>query len=201
MILTFRTATTIGDIVIDAVLQWRHQIVAQVSTSPMEDGADITDHVRVLPQGVEVVGIITPTNQKGLAGLVAGPAAALGITEGDRDVEGWLALKALIQNRRRIEIVTRWDTYFVLPIELLADEDVGFGHALKFTMKFLQIETGSVTTTDQIAEGFRDNVGGKVGTDNLGQQQLGAEEPVPIGKGKSKPAVKNPYNATMGKAA
>lgn len=201
MILTFRTPTEIGNVVLDAVLQWRHAIEALVSQSPMEDGADITDHVRVLPQGVEVVAIITPTNQKGLAGLVAGPAAALGITDGNRDVEGYLALKAMVVNRRRIEIVTRYDTYFVLPVGLLADEDVAFGHALKFTMKFLQIETGSVTTTDQIAADLRDSVGGKVGTDNLGQQQLGSAEPVPAGKGKSKPAVVNPWTGTVGKAA
>ena len=196
-----RSRTSIGDIVIDAVLMWRHEVVAQVSNSPIEDGADITDHVRILPQNVEVVGIITPTDQKGLGALVAGPAAALGITAGDRDVEGWLALKALIQNRMRIEIVTRYDTYYVLPVALLADEDAGFGVALKFSMKFMQIETGSVKTTDQIADGLRDHVGGKVGTDNLGQQQLGAEEPVPIGKGKSKPQVVNPWTQAYGAAA
>lgn len=196
-----RSRTSIGDIVIDAVLLWRHQIVAQVSSSPLEDGADITDHVRILPQNVEVVGIITPTDQKGPLALVAGPLAALGVTEADRDIEGWLALKALIQNRMRIEIVTRYDTYWVLPVELLSDEDAGFGVALKFTMKFLQIETGSVKTTDQIAAGLRDNVGGKVGTDNVGQQQLGPVESVPAGKGKSKPQVRNPYTAAFGKAA
>lgn len=196
-----RSRTSIGDIVIDAVLLWRHQIVAQVSSSPIEDGADITDHVRILPQNVEVVGIITPTDQKSPLALVTGPLAALGVTEADRDVEGWLALKALIQNRMRIEIVTRYDTYWVLPVELLSDEDAGFGVALKFTMKFLQIETGSVKTTDQIAAGLRDNVGGKVGTDNVGQQQLGPVESVPAGKGKSKPQVVNPWTAAYGKAA
>lgn len=196
-----RSRTSIGDIVIDAVLLWRHQIVAQVSSSPIEDGADITDHVRILPQNVEVVGIITPTDQKGPLALLAGPAAALGITEADRDIEGWLALKALIQNRMRIEIVTRYDTYWVLPVELLSDEDAGFGVALKFTMKFLQIETGSVKTTDQISADLRDNVGGKVGTDNVGQQQLGPVESVPAGKGKSKPQVVNPWTGAYGKAA
>ena len=62
-----RSRTSIGDVQLDATLRVKHQVVAQVSTSPLEDGAEITDHVRILPQNMEMVGIITPTENTLLA--------------------------------------------------------------------------------------------------------------------------------------
>jgi hypothetical protein len=156
-----------------------------------------SDHVRVMPQGLEIVGIITPDDQKRFAVFDTGPAllSLLRGVRGQRDVEGWQTLKALVKARKRLEITTRYDTYFVLPIELLADEDAGFGLALQFTMKFLQIETGSVRSIDQIAVDMQDSMGGTVGTDNLGRQQLGPEESVPLSKAKPRPTVINPWTA------
>ena len=188
--ITFRNKTSIGDVTVPVILRIKHGVEAQVSTSPLEDGADITDHVRVAPQGVEVVGIVVPTDQSvstigALAGVLGAPT--------ELDVEAWLSLKAMILSRKRIEIVTRYQTYYVLPISLLADEDAGFGMALQFSMRFIEIEQGSVSSIDQIALELQDTIGGKTGTDNLGGQQLGPEEDVPVGKGKSKPIVVNPW--------
>lgn len=202
-----RSKTSLGDIEIDATLKIMHRVQAMISTSPLEDGSDVTDHVRVLPQGVEVVGIIVPTHPSGqirdlatLAGGLGGFASAFGF-DGTRDIEAWQGLKALIKRRRLIEIVTRYDVYRVLPMELIADEDAGFGLALQFTMRFQQIQIGSVRSSDQVAEELRDTVGGKVGGDNLGQQTLGQEEAVPIGKAKVKPRIQNPYTAAYEVAA
>lgn len=195
--ITFRSKTSLGDITVDVILRIKHGVEVQVSTSPLENGADITDHVRVQPQGLEMVGIITPTEQTLLSQVTGGGAgavgAALGLRDGQRDVEGWLGLKALLSARRRIEIVTRYQTYFVLPISLLADEDAGFGMALQFSMRFLEIEQGSVKSLDQIAVDLRDSIGGKTGTDNIGQQQLGAEEDVPLAQAKPRRRVINPF--------
>lgn len=192
-----RSRTSIGDIRIPAVLRIKHEVRAQISAYPLEDGAEVADHVRVLPQGVELLGIITPTDQSLLGQITSAgaPAALVAGTHGELDIEGWQDLKALIRARKRLEIVTRYDTYFVLPLELMADEDAGFGLALQFTMRFVQVETGSVRSLDQIAVDLRDNIGGKVGTDNLGRQQLGPEEDVPAALAKSKPRVVNPWTA------
>lgn len=198
-----RSRTSIGDVVLDATLRVKHQVVAQVSTSPLEDGAEITDHVRILPQNLEMVGIITPTENTLLAqfGPSGGPAAALGIGGGERDVEAWNDLRSLILARKRLEIVTRYQTYFVLPIELLADEDAGFGMALQFTMRFLEIEIGTVESLDGIAADLQDTVAGKTGSDNLGLQQLGDAEAVPANDVKVKPQVVNPWTGAVGAAA
>jgi hypothetical protein len=202
-----RSKTSLGDIEIDATLKIMHRVQAQVSTSPLEDGADVADHVRLLPQNVEVVGIIVPTHPSGqvrdlasLAGGLGGFAGVFGF-DGTRDIEAWQGLKALIRRRKLIEIVTRYDVYRVLPTELLADEDAGFGLALQFTMRFQQIQIGTVRSSDAIAEDLQDTVGGKVGGDNLGQQTLGGEESVPAGKAKVKPRVANPYTAAYEVAA
>lgn len=198
-----RSKTSIGDVVLDATLRVKHQIVAQVSTSPLEDGVDITDHVRILPQNMEIVGIITPTENTLLAqfGPNGGPAAALGISGGERDVEAWNDLTSLILARKRLEIVTRYKTYFVLPIELLADEDAGFGMALQFTMRFLEIEIGTVESLDGVADLLKDTVAGKTGSDNLGLQQVGDPETVPANDAKPKPQIVNPWTGSVGVAA
>ena len=198
-----RSRTSIGDVQIDATLRVKHQVVAQVSTSPLEDGAEITDHVRILPQNMEMVGIITPTENTLLAqlGPTGGPAAALGVAGGERDVEAWNDLRALILARKRLEIVTRYQTYFVLPIELLADEDAGFGMALQFTMRFLEIEIGTVESLDGVAVDLQDTVAGKTGSDNLGLQQLADPEEVPANDAKVKPQVVNPWTGAVGNAA
>lgn len=198
----FRSKTSLGDIEIDATLRIKHQVAVQVSTSPIEDGADITDHVREVPQGLEVVGIIVPISPTGQIRSVADALGGLGgLTavfgyEGTRDIEAWQALKALIKRKKRIEVVTRYDTYNVLPIELLADEDAGFGLALQFSMRLLEIEIGTVQSLDAIAPDLQDGVGGTAGSDNLGQQSLGDEEEIPAGKAKSKPIVVNPWTSS-----
>ncbi len=216
--ITFRKKQRIGgdklSVTVDVVLRIKHGVEAQVSTSPLEEGADITDHVRVLPQGVEVVGIVVPRDQTnvvaglasggGLAGLGGGLGnigALLGLGEDQRDIEAWMTLKAMIAAREPIEVVTRYQVYFVLPIVLLADEDAGFGQALQFSMRFIEIERGAVNSLDQIAVELRDTVGGKTGTDNLGGQQLGAEEAVDPALAKSKPRVVNPWTAAYEVAA
>lgn len=202
-----RTKTSLGDLEIDAVLRIKHQMVVQVSTSPIEDGADITDHVREVPQGVEILGIIVPIHPSGqfrsladVAGGLGGFTAMFGY-EGSRDVEAWQALKALIKRKKRIEVVTRYDTYFILPTELMADEDAGFGLALQFSMKLIEIEIGTVQNLDQIALELQDSVGGASGTDNLGQQSLGDEEAIADADGKRKPSVVNPWTAAYEVAA
>jgi hypothetical protein len=204
--ITVRSKTSLGDITIDAVLRIKHGVRAQVSAYPLEEGAEISDHVRDLPQNLELVGIITPTVQSMIGQLTGDTVGGLGgvaalLSGGNRDAEGWLALKALIRRRKRLEIVTRYDTYYLLPVELLADEDAGFGKALQFTMRFVEVELGSVKSLDQIAVELRDSVGGKSGTDSFGQQTLGPPEPVPVGKAKAKPAIKNPWSSAYEVAA
>lgn len=193
-----RSKTSLGDVELDATMRIKHAARVEVSMIPLEDGADITDHVRFVPQGLEMIGIITPLNPSGrvrtpqdvLASF--GPLSELFGFYGTRDIEAWQALKALIKRKRRIEVVTRYDTYFVLPQELLADEDSGFGLALQFSMRLIEIEIGTVRQLDQIALDLQDSVAGTTGSDNLGQQTLGDEESVG-GRTKSKPYVVNPW--------
>lgn len=200
-----RSKTSIGDITIDATLRISHRVVAEVTQQPIEEGADIADHMRLMPQGLEIVGIIVPDDPSILAsgGTFGENAEATarnlfrvpGLASEARDVEAWQNLKALIRARKRLEIVTRYDTYFILPIELIADEDAGFGTALQFTMRFMEVEIGSVRSLDNIDDALKDTVGGKVGGDNLGQQTLGGEEEVQAGKQtKPKPKVVNSFN-------
>ena len=207
-----RSRTSIGDIRLDATLRISHRVVAEVTQQPVEEGADIADHMRLMPQNLEVVGVIVPddpsllatggTTTENLQGTLQNTLSVPGLASAARDVEAWTALKALIRARKRLEIVTRYDTYFILPLELLADEDAGFVTALQFTMRFLEIEVGTVKTLDNIDDALKDTVGGKVGGDNLGQQTLGGEEEIQAGKQtKPKPKVVNSFNTVYQAAA
>jgi hypothetical protein len=50
---------TIGTIWIDVSLSETHQLSAQVTEHPVEDGVNITDHIRPQPRSIQIEGIVT----------------------------------------------------------------------------------------------------------------------------------------------
>jgi hypothetical protein len=51
----------IGAIAIDAVTREVHRLAGEVTTHPVEQGSDISDHYRPAPRAIELEGIITDT--------------------------------------------------------------------------------------------------------------------------------------------
>ena len=52
---------TIGGFLIDAVLVEGHNLDSVTTEHPIEEGADITDHIRILPDKVTIEGIVSNT--------------------------------------------------------------------------------------------------------------------------------------------
>lgn len=68
----------IAPMILDATLKEDFTSTAEPTTHPVEDGADVTDHVIIKPNGLTISGIITETPFEGLAGLVKTAAATVG---------------------------------------------------------------------------------------------------------------------------
>ena len=58
-ILFGRKAGKIGELQLDAVLSEQHEYENEVSQFPLEEGADITDHVKLYPETIIIDGFIT----------------------------------------------------------------------------------------------------------------------------------------------
>lgn len=60
----------IGDIVLDATIQETHDYANDVTTFPVETGADISDHIKREPERITIEGFITDTPVKFLGGAI-----------------------------------------------------------------------------------------------------------------------------------
>lgn len=126
----------IGDLTLDAELSETHERSAEVSEWPIEQGSDISDHRAILPEVVNIEGVVSsaPTS----FAQIAGPLAPLSIPEGFR------ALEALFQLKTVITVVTRLKVYENMVITRLSipqNQDVG--EAVYFTMELRNIRTVS----------------------------------------------------------
>lgn len=57
----YTSTGTIAGITIDAVLRENHSYKNEVTKFPVQKGADVTDHIRVMPETVTITGVMTET--------------------------------------------------------------------------------------------------------------------------------------------
>lgn len=60
----------IGSLTLDTTIDERHEYTNQVSSFPIEDGSEITDHVRQEPERITLTGIVTKSPVKFLGGAL-----------------------------------------------------------------------------------------------------------------------------------
>lgn len=73
---------SITPLLLDATVKENFTSTAEATQHPVEDGADVTDHVIIRPNGLTISGIITETPFEGLAGLVKAAGASVGSSIG-----------------------------------------------------------------------------------------------------------------------
>lgn len=128
------TQTEIGSVTVDATLSQEHTSAADVTDHPVEDGADVSDHVRVRAPRVRLTGVVSNT-----------PLVASNFTGDDRAGATWQDLLGLQHTGALIDVVTSLDTYDNMVIEeLSATRDAQRGDSLHFTAVLKRI-TKAVT--------------------------------------------------------
>ncbi len=170
MVASRYTPCDIGGFTIDAAIEEIHSYDCTVTQFPVESGATISDHVQLLPIGLQLDCIVTDTpigpmeTVRGYAGSFQGE----GFTQwSDEAHEHFKKLRA---KREPFNVTTSLQTYYNLVIESYKPtRRVGDGFALRFTLvcKFIGIVVNERTTV-------------KVATPNVGKKQNLGSRPTKV---------------------
>ncbi len=140
----------IGSIVLDCSVSEQHQADVDVTDSPVERGANISDHARPKPETLTLEGLITnaplsrdplsPSTAESLAGSI--DTGFISRAQGDptRAVSAYQDLRDLKDAGELIEVVTSLRSYSDMVLtNLSVPRDAKTGECLKFTATFKQI--------------------------------------------------------------
>lgn len=144
----FGSDPAIGEIKLDVSINEHHSIDNDVTQYPVEEGADLTDHIRPLPQRITMTGFITNSPLVLLAGF--GLAARLE----KRTLTAYNELKRIagrekdalgnLKPPQLVTIVTSLDVYTNMALERLEiPRDKTTGDSIYFTAEFVQVEKPS----------------------------------------------------------
>jgi hypothetical protein len=158
----FSGRTKIGEVELDATISQVHTLEADVSDHSVEEGSDISDHVRPRPKMVQLDGQVSDVAiETGYPGQSA-VSSIVSLVKGDDPVKAaWEVLSGYFENGELIELVTSLATYEnVLIASFAVTRDASSGRILRFSMTLKQIKIVSTATAAALAIP-KNNVGGK----------------------------------------
>lgn len=176
----------IGEYMVDASISEEHEGEAEATQYPIEDGSNVSDHVRVMPKTWRVSGIISDTP---IGAIVAFRAnASLKPSE-----EGRAYLESVLNAAEPVTVLTKLRTYdnmVMVGLSFSVDEETG--DSLMFDAAFQQIviETNKRVTVRVAAprNGGKKDLGDKaaydagwIGNDAKGRKVL--RKSIPDGAG------------------
>lgn len=148
----------------DASLSESHVYEAQVTTNPVETGANISDNILINPVALNITGFITDTPLKffqGLRNKING-SGELSKTAHDQLVE-------LFNSRQKFEVVTGLAVYKDMILKRLTfPRDNKTGKAIRFDCQLVQIILADFETTDINEE----NISDTQNTKNQGSEKV-----------------------------
>ena len=157
-------------LILDASIDESYTSGAQVTDFPVENGADITDHARILPRTLSINGIISdsplPLQTLSFDAFTSGlGSSVLAQTLGfaTRSQLGYLELERLKNDRVPFDVVTGLDVYSnVLITSLNVTRNSSTGRALSFrmTVKEVTLVDTQIVTNDR---GFQNTPGSSIG--------------------------------------
>jgi hypothetical protein len=130
----------IDGFIIDAAITEEHTLNAEVTSNPVEEGSDVTDHVRLDPDMISIEGVVSDS-----------PMPEIALARGDTDVNGAFvdrpsdaAFAHLIEMREKREpvtVVSLKRTYEnMICTQLSIPVNAKTGEALRFRATFQQIQ-------------------------------------------------------------
>lgn len=153
-----RPARSIGGLVMDVTVEETHTDDAEFSDHPIENGADITDHVILLPSGLTIT---------------AGVSDSGGTSAGDkRSVEAYEKLLELRAERIPFDVVTGKRVYKNMLIRSLSHTtDKETENSILFTAELRQVIIVTIQAVS-IPRSRQKRGMATGGTDKTGQKQL-----------------------------
>lgn len=130
-------------IVLDASIREVHNVEGELTEHPVEDGADISDHYRVLPRLFELEGVVSDTP---IVGRIPGASlisSAVGLIQGDErpSINAWEELNRFFDEKVVVEITSSLQVYPSMVLTSLSvTRSAGQSGGLFFTATARQIE-------------------------------------------------------------
>ena len=128
---------------IDAAISEDHAFDSEVTAHPVEDGADVTDHVRARPITITVEGVVTDT-----------PIGSAVAERGDDALpseDAFARIMAIRDAREPVTIETSLGTFDNMVLQAFAvPRSSGNGESLRFRASFVQVQL--VTTERTIVK-------------------------------------------------
>ena len=129
----------IGVFLIDASIRESHTFASELTAHPVEEGADVTDHVRTLPITLTIDGIVSDTPIGAAAVQRANESPLGGEFLPSRDALAYL--RGVRLQREPVTVETSLSTYENMVLtSLQVPQDARTGDSLRFTASFQQIE-------------------------------------------------------------
>lgn len=164
----------IGGIVIDGYLEETHIRKSKVTRYPIEQGSDITDHIKNDPDGVIINGVVTNTPL--LTSVI------LGVPLGDRVTEVLQALERIRSEKQLVSVVTSLKVYNNMAIEDFAPvKNTTTGQSMEFSITLTNVikVTNQTTTIPNEIIGGDENTEQRLAQNNIDQgQTVGTSSPI-----------------------
>ncbi len=164
-----KTKTQIGTVTIDATVFMKHSISSSMTKNPVEEGAQITDHVELNSQAITIQGVIsdTPLDFNILNSIVKGnfknvannfsDGVKSSLNKSSRSVEQYQELVKLWKSREPFKIITGLKVYdSMILTKLDVDQTASSGKALHFNAEIEEIRIVSSKAVGR--ESFNDSV-------------------------------------------
>lgn len=133
----------VGVVQLDATVNEAHERSAAVTQHPVEQGVNITDHVRPEPATISIDGVVSGTPLVNLSKI------ALGLPANDAPDEAWKTLLNIWRNGATVTVTTSLHSYENMVItSLTVRRDASLGKVLSCSIKFTEIIRVSTQAAD-----------------------------------------------------
>lgn len=143
-----------GAVELDASIEETHNASNEITQFPVEEGVDITDHVRKQADRVTIRGIVSDHPIYGISGRsgAVAPTAQTG-----RAADAYEKMYTMLEEAQLVSVVTSLRQYQNMVIESMeVPRDSKRGNAVEMVVSLRELKTATVATT--------------AGTSNLGTQ-------------------------------
>lgn len=146
--------SSIGGLVIDATVIQDHIGSAEITKNPVEEGAQITDHVQTNPNQLLIEGIISDTPigfpiLQNVLNIVNTVTTLFG--QSSRSIDGFNKLVDLKDKREPFTVITtlkKYDNMIITEIRVTRSNETGNAIEFKATMEQIRIVSSKTTTVN-----------------------------------------------------
>jgi hypothetical protein len=131
----------IGIAELDASLSETHSMSAEVTNHPVEEGSEISDHIRKQPDSIQISGVVSNTPLVYLASIQAPSPLMNDLTPvSDRAELAYAELQRIMSQGETVEVVTSLRTYENMALTSLSiTRDAASGNVLNASMDLREV--------------------------------------------------------------